>query len=63
MNFRGQEAWRSVRGGEDTVLHSADNTYRLFHERIANDAVPRQPGLSTGCRTEGPHCECQAGKP
>jgi hypothetical protein len=41
MKYRDKEVWRSVRGGDDTVNHSADNTYWLFHEPVADaDLAP-----------------------
>lgn len=36
MKYRDKEVWRSVRGGDDTIDHSADNTYWLFHEPVAD---------------------------
>ncbi|HQU46772.1 MAG TPA: hypothetical protein PK867_28470, partial [Pirellulales bacterium] len=39
MKYRDDEVWRSVRGGDDVLLHNADNTYWLFHEGITEDAL------------------------
>lgn len=44
MNYRNREVWRSVRGGDDTIEHSADNIYWTFHEPVAERHLsPKEP--------------------
>ncbi|HET6881849.1 MAG TPA: hypothetical protein VFI31_16915 [Pirellulales bacterium] len=39
MKYRNREVWRSVRGGDDTIDHSADHTYWTFHEPVAEGGL------------------------
>jgi hypothetical protein len=42
VDYQGREVWQSVRDEKDTIAHSADNKYWLFHEPIDEKQIERK---------------------